>query len=179
MLKAPTRAGAAARPETFAQAAVLGKDGFEVAAVPSRTARAFLARPDARFPRHWMPLEVVSATWNAMAAVKLNVFHWHLPRTKGFRVESRRFPKLHQESSDGRSTPRTKSAAWWPTRATAASGGAEFDIPRPHHRLAGGVSELGTVPDRTRIGRPLGNLSRRAGSEPRETYAFLDDSSRR
>ena len=36
-----------------------------------------------------------------MAAVKLNVLHWHLSEDQGFRVESRRYPKLHELGSDG------------------------------------------------------------------------------
>ena len=36
-----------------------------------------------------------------MAAVKLNVFHWHLSDDQGFRVESKRFPKLQELGSDG------------------------------------------------------------------------------
>ena len=36
-----------------------------------------------------------------MAAVKMNVLHWHLTEDQGFRVESKVFPKLHQLGSDG------------------------------------------------------------------------------
>jgi hexosaminidase len=36
-----------------------------------------------------------------MAAVKLNVLHWHLSDDEGFRVESKRFPRLQQLASDG------------------------------------------------------------------------------
>src|SRR5437870_10006580 len=36
-----------------------------------------------------------------MAAVKLNVLHWHLTEDQGFRIESKRYPKLHQMGSDG------------------------------------------------------------------------------
>ena len=36
-----------------------------------------------------------------MAAVKLNVFHWHLADDQGFRVESKTAPKLHELASDG------------------------------------------------------------------------------
>jgi hexosaminidase len=32
--------------------------------------------------------------------VKMNVFHWHLSENQGFRVESRKFPKLHELGSD-------------------------------------------------------------------------------
>ncbi len=51
--------------------------------------------------RHWMPIEVVKRNLDGMAAVKLNVFHWHLSDDQGFRVESKRFPKLQQLGSDG------------------------------------------------------------------------------
>jgi hexosaminidase len=36
-----------------------------------------------------------------MAAVKLNVLHWHLSEDQGFRVESKRFPLLQLDGSDG------------------------------------------------------------------------------
>ena len=40
-------------------------------------------------------------TLDGMAAVKLNVLHWHLTDDQGFRVESQRFPKLTELGSDG------------------------------------------------------------------------------
>ncbi|HEU4888342.1 MAG TPA: family 20 glycosylhydrolase, partial [Thermoanaerobaculia bacterium] len=52
--------------------------------------------------RHWMPMEVIRRTLDAMAMVKLNVFHWHLTDDQAFRVESRAFPRLHEVSSGGR-----------------------------------------------------------------------------
>ncbi len=51
--------------------------------------------------RHWQPVEVLKRNLDAMAAVKLNVFHWHLSEDQGFRVESLRYPKLHEFGSDG------------------------------------------------------------------------------
>jgi hexosaminidase len=44
---------------------------------------------------------VLKRNLDAMAAVKLNVFHWHLTEDQGFRIESKKFPKLHQMGSDG------------------------------------------------------------------------------
>src|SRR5580658_897495 len=44
--------------------------------------------------RHFMPVEVIRRTLDGMAAVKLNVFHWHLTEDQGFRMESRAFPGL-------------------------------------------------------------------------------------
>lgn len=51
--------------------------------------------------RHFEPVPVIERTLDGMAAVKLNVFHWHLSDDQGFRVESKRFPKLHGMGSDG------------------------------------------------------------------------------
>jgi len=52
--------------------------------------------------RHWMPKDVVIRTLDAMATVKMNVFHWHLSDDQGFRVESKVFPKLHEVASNGK-----------------------------------------------------------------------------
>jgi hexosaminidase len=51
--------------------------------------------------RHFEPIEVLKRNIDAMAAVKLNVFHWHLTEDQGFRIESKRFPKLTEKGSDG------------------------------------------------------------------------------
>jgi hexosaminidase len=51
--------------------------------------------------RHWMPVEVIERNLDAMAAVKLNVLHWHLSEDQGFRVESKRYPRLQQLGSNG------------------------------------------------------------------------------
>lgn len=52
--------------------------------------------------RHWVPKEVILRTLDAMALVKMNVFHWHLSDDQGFRVESKVFPKLHKVGSNGK-----------------------------------------------------------------------------
>jgi hexosaminidase len=51
--------------------------------------------------RHWEPPEVIKRQLDGMAAVKLNVLHWHLSEDQGFRVESKRYPRLQQLGSDG------------------------------------------------------------------------------
>src|SRR5207245_1205472 len=45
--------------------------------------------------RHWQPVEVIKRTLDGMSSVKMNVLHWHLTEDQGFRVESKRYPKLH------------------------------------------------------------------------------------
>ncbi|MBK5208235.1 MAG: family 20 glycosylhydrolase [Flavobacteriaceae bacterium] len=51
--------------------------------------------------RHFEPLDVIKRNLDAMASVKLNVFHWHLSDDQGFRVQINSRPKLHQLASDG------------------------------------------------------------------------------
>jgi hexosaminidase len=51
--------------------------------------------------RHFIPVDVVKRTLDGLAAVKLNVLHWHLSDDEGFRVESRKYPKLQELGSDG------------------------------------------------------------------------------
>jgi len=52
--------------------------------------------------RHFQPVAVIKRNLDAMAAVKLNVLHWHLSDDQGFRVECRRYPRLHRAgSADG------------------------------------------------------------------------------
>lgn len=51
--------------------------------------------------RHFMPLSAIERNVDGMAAVKLNVLHLHLSDDEGFRVESKRCPKLTGLASDG------------------------------------------------------------------------------
>lgn len=51
--------------------------------------------------RHWIPKEVILRNLDAMTAVKMNVLHLHLSDFQGFRVESKKFPKLHEIGSAG------------------------------------------------------------------------------
>ena len=46
--------------------------------------------------RHFLPVDTIKRQLDAMAAAKLNVLHWHLTDDQGWRIESKRFPKLHQ-----------------------------------------------------------------------------------
>lgn len=51
--------------------------------------------------RHFQPIHVIKRNLNAMASVKMNVFHWHLTDDQGFRIESKVYPKLQEMASDG------------------------------------------------------------------------------
>jgi hexosaminidase len=101
-LSAPTTLGVMRGLQTFLQLVDIGPNGFSVPAVT--------IKDQPRFPwrglmidvgRHFMPLDVLKRNLDGMAAVKMNVFHWHLSENQGFRVESKRFLKLHEMGSDG------------------------------------------------------------------------------
>jgi hexosaminidase len=101
-LTAPTTLGILHGLQTFLQLAQITPAGFAAPAV------AIKDQP--RFPwrgllidvsRHFIPLAVLKRNIDGMAAVKMNVLHWHLSDDQGFRVESKKFPKLTGMGSDG------------------------------------------------------------------------------
>lgn len=101
-LTAPTPLGTLHGLQTFLQLVDVSPDGF---AAPSVT-----INDKPRFPwrglmidsaRHFVPLDVLRRNVDGLEAVKMNVFHWHLSENQGFRVESKKFPKLHEMGSDG------------------------------------------------------------------------------
>ena len=51
--------------------------------------------------RHYEPIAVLKRNLEAMAAVKMNVFHWHLTDDQGFRVEVKAYPKFQELATDG------------------------------------------------------------------------------
>jgi hexosaminidase len=51
--------------------------------------------------RHFFSVETIKRQLDAMAAAKYNVFHWHLTDDQGWRIESKKFPKLQQLASGG------------------------------------------------------------------------------
>ena len=101
-LSAPTTVGAMRGLETFLQLLEGDKTGFYFPGVSISDRPRFAWRGlmiDSA--RHYQPMEVLKRNLDAMAAVKLNVLHWHLTEDQGFRVESKKYPELHQMGSDG------------------------------------------------------------------------------
>ncbi len=54
--------------------------------------------------RHFMPLEFVKKFIDLMALHKLNVFHWHLTDDQGWRLESKKYPRLTEVGAWRRET---------------------------------------------------------------------------
>src|SRR6266481_606832 len=100
-LRASTPLGTMHGLQTFLQLVEVSPNGF---AVPVVT-----IQDQPRFPwrglmidsaRHFIPLDVIRRNIDGMEAVKMNVLHWHLSENQGFRVESKKYPKLHELGSD-------------------------------------------------------------------------------
>lgn len=51
--------------------------------------------------RHFQPVDVIKRNIDALAAMKMNVFHWHLVDDQGWRIEMKKHPKLIELASDG------------------------------------------------------------------------------
>jgi len=176
-IAASTVDGALRGMETLLQLIAPGPNGFQIAAVHIED------RP--RFPwrglmmdvsRHWMPVEVVKRNLDAMAAVKLNVFHWHLADDQGFRVESKRFPRLAERGSDGHYYTQDQIRA---VVAYARDRGIrvvpEFDIPGHTQSWFPGLPELAAGPGPFEIGRHFGVFDPVMDPSREETYAFIDE----
>lgn len=96
-LKAKTTVGALRGLETLLQLPVADRDGYYLPALTISDAPRFEWRGllvDAS--RHFQPVENIKHTIDGLAAVKMNVLHWHLSDDQGFRVESKKYPKLHE-----------------------------------------------------------------------------------
>ena len=125
--------------------------------------------------RHWMPLAVVERNLDAMAAVKLNVFHWHLSDDQGFRVESKRFPKLQEIGPTAISIRRIRCAHIMEyARERGIRVVPEFDIPGHTQSGSAGYPELASTPGTYTIGRTWGIYYPVMDPTREETYQFLD-----
>ena len=126
--------------------------------------------------RHWMPIEVVERNLDAMAAVKLNVFHWHLSDDQGFRAESKRFPRLQQFGSDGHfyTQAQIRQVVDY-ARDRGIRVVPEFDIPGHTTSWFVGYPELASAPGPYTIERKWGIFQPTMDPTREETYAFLDD----
>ena len=176
LLSAPTVVGALRGLETLLQLVDADRNGYFFRGVqiddqPRFQWRGLLIDVG----RHFEPVEVLKRNLDAMAAVKLNVFHWHLTEDQGFRVESKKFPKLHQLGSDGNYYTQDQ------VREIVAYAGErgirvvpEFDIPGHSTSWLVGHPELGSAPGPYTIERRPGIFEPALDPAREETYKFLD-----
>ena len=176
-IKAATVEGAIHGLATFAQLIQPGPEGFQVAGVhiedrPRYAWRGLMLD----VCRHWMPVEVVKRNLDAMAAVKLNVLHWHLSEDEGFRVESKRYPKLQEMGSDGAyyTQEQVRDVVAY-ARDRGIRVVPEFDVPGHTRSWFPGYPELASAPGPFVLGTTGGGPGGAAMDPSKEsTYAFLD-----
>src|SRR5258708_7558023 len=100
-LTAPTSLGVLRGLQTFLQLVQITRVGFAAPAVTIKDQPRFPWRGTLiDVSRHFIPIDVLKRNIDGMAAVKLNVLHWHLSDDQGFRAESKVFPKLTGMGSD-------------------------------------------------------------------------------
>jgi hexosaminidase len=176
-LTAPTPLGVLHGLQTFLQLVDVSPDGF---AAPAST-----IQDKPRFPwrglmidsaRHFTPLEVIRRNLDGMEAVKMNVFHWHLSDNQGFRVESKKFPKLQELGSDGLYYTQDEIRD---VIAYARDRGIrvvpEFDMPGHSTAWFVGYPELASAPGPYEIERRWGVFDPAMDPTKESTYKFLDE----
>jgi hexosaminidase len=176
LLRAATVVGALRGLETFLQLLEGDREGFFIPAVSIQD------RPRFRWRgllidvgRHYEPMAVLKRNLDAMAAVKLNVLHWHLSEDQGFRIESRKFPKLTGLGSDGLFYTQDEARE---IIAYARERGIrvvpEFDMPGHSTSWLVGYPELGSAPGPYKIERGAGIFEPALDPTREEVYKFLD-----
>jgi hexosaminidase len=176
VLRAATVVGAMRGLETFLQLVEGDREGFYVPAVQINDAPRFRWRGLLiDVGRHYEPMEVLKRNLDAMAAVKLNVLHWHLTEDQGFRIESKKFPKLTGLGSDGLFYTQDEARE---IIAYARDRGIrvvpEFDIPGHSTSWLVGYPELGSAPGPYKIERGAGIFEPALDPTNEEVYKFLD-----
>ncbi len=125
--------------------------------------------------RHFISIEVLKHTLDGMAAVKLNVFHWHLSEDQGFRIESKAFPKLTELGSDGLFYTQEQAreiVAYARDRGIRVV--PEFDMPGHTSAWFVGYPDLASAPGPFQIERKFGVFDPVMDPTRESTYKFLD-----
>jgi hexosaminidase len=176
-LTAPTTLGAMHGMQTFLQLVVNTPTGF--------AAPALNIQDKPRFPwrglmidcgRHFIPLEVLKRNLDGMESVKMNVFHWHLSENQGFRVESKKFPKLQELGSDGLYYTQEEIRnliAYARDRGIRVI--PEFDMPGHSTAWFVGYPDLASAPGPYTIERKWGVFDPAMDPTRESTYKFLDE----
>ncbi len=175
-LRAPTVVGALRGLQTFLQLVVPGDGSFVAPAVHIEDEPRFAWRGLLiDVTSHFMPVPVIERNLDAMEAVKMNVFHWHFTDDQGWRVESKRYPKLHQLGSNGAYYTQDDIRH---LLAYAHDRGIriipEFDMPGHSATWLIGYPELGSAPGPYSIIRTFGVYDPVLDPTKESVYQFID-----
>ena len=163
--------------QTFLQLVSIAQDGFVVPAIsiedqPRYEWRGLMIDVS----RHFIPLPVLKRNLDGMEAVKLNVFHWHLSDNEGFRVESKKFPKLQEEGSDNLyyTQDEIRDLITY-ARDRGIRVVPEFDMPGHSTAWFVGYPELASGPGPYQLERKWGVFDPAMDPTNEKTYKFLND----
>jgi hexosaminidase len=175
-LHAATDVGAMRGLETLLQLVQSDGQGFYLPAVSIQDSPRFRWRGlMIDCSRHFEPIGVIERTLDAMAAVKMNVFHWHLSDDQGFRMESKVFPRLTAEGSDGLFyTQEQAQEVVAYARGLGIRVVPEFDMPAHSTSWAVGYPELASAPGPFTVGHNFGVFDATMDPTKKSTYDFLD-----
>jgi len=175
-IEAPTALGAMHGLQTFLQLVENTPAGFAVPAVSIQDQPRFAWRGlmiDSG--RHFIPLDVIKRNLDAMEAVKLNIFHWHLSDDQGFRAESKRYPKLTGMGSDGLFyTQQEMREIVRYARDRGIRVVPEFDVPGHATSWFAGYPYLASAPGPYHVERDWGVFNPAMDPTKASTYKFLD-----
>jgi hexosaminidase len=175
-LNSRTTLGAMRGLQTFLQLVKTGASGFAVPAITIQDKPRFVWRGLLiDVARHYMPMEVLKRNLDGMAAVKLNVLHLHLSDNQGFRVESKKFPKLEEMGSDGLYYTQAEMRdliAYARERGIRVV--PEFDMPGHSTSWFVGYPKLASSPGPFEIDRKWGVLDPAIDPTEEYTYKFLN-----
>jgi hexosaminidase len=125
--------------------------------------------------RHFLPVPVLLRNLDAMAAVKMNVLHLHLTDFQGFRIESKVFPRLTADGSDGEFYTQDQMRA---VVAYAAARGIrivpEFDMPGHSMSWMAGYPQLASAPGPFHAEHSYHIFAAAMDPTRASTYEFLD-----
>ena len=125
--------------------------------------------------RHFEPISVIERTLNGMAAVKLNVFHWHLSDDQGFRIQSNAYPLLTQLGSNGQYyTQQQAREVVAYARARGIRVVPEFDMPGHTSSWMVGYPQLASASGPFHIQTAFGIFDPVMDPTRKSTYRFLD-----
>jgi hexosaminidase len=125
--------------------------------------------------RHFISVSAIERTIDGMAAVKLNVLHWHLTDDEGFRIESKRYPRLQEYGSDGLFyTQEEVKAVILHARNRGIRVVPEFDMPGHSMSWFPGYPELADGPRPYKILREPIPATVVMDPTREETYEFID-----
>ena len=162
--------------ETFLQLVRIGPSGFAAPAVEIDDHPRFPWRGlSFDVSRHFIPPDGIKRVIDGLAMVKLNVLHWHLSDDQGFRIESKKYPKLQEKGSDAQyyTQPEVRDIIAY-ARDRGVRVVPEFDIPGHSTSWFPGYPNLATGKGPYEIVRTNGVLTATMDPTKESTYRFLD-----